>query len=128
MGLDMYARSVPAEHLGDAEVDFELPDECPVEEIYYWRKHPDLHGWMEALYRQKGGAEEAFNCTPVRLREADLDALEVAVRGQQLPLTRGYFFGLSGRDEDEVAADLEFIQFARDALRNGNAVYYTSWW
>lgn len=30
------------------------------EPIAYWRKHPDLHGWMECVWRQKrwrrGGA------------------------------------------------------------------------
>ena len=24
-------------------------------EIAYWRKHPNLHGWMEDLYYKKGG-------------------------------------------------------------------------
>jgi hypothetical protein len=50
MGLDMYAlttsENIPA-------VNFKDPKD--IEELYYWRKHPNLHGWMEALYRLKGG-------------------------------------------------------------------------
>lgn len=29
--------------------DFELPVAC--DETAYWRNHPNLHGWFEALYR-----------------------------------------------------------------------------
>ncbi len=31
-------------------------------QLYYWRKHPELHGWMEKLYRETGGAAQSFNC------------------------------------------------------------------
>ena len=27
------------------------------EELHYWRKHPNLQGWMENLYREKGGQD-----------------------------------------------------------------------
>jgi hypothetical protein len=27
-------------------------------ELAYWRKHPSLHGWMEHLFRAKGGTAE----------------------------------------------------------------------
>ena len=46
--------------------------EGEVEEIAYWRKHNALHGWMESLYRKKGGTEE-FNCIPVELNKTDLE-------------------------------------------------------
>ena len=30
------------------------------EQIGYWRKHPDLHGWMEDLWLGIPGADEAY--------------------------------------------------------------------
>ena len=52
-----------------AEVDFEAG---PSWAVHYWRKHPDLHGWMRALYYAKGGTDQQFNCVNVMLsRGAD---------------------------------------------------------
>ena len=121
MGLDMYAHTtrqqIPA-------VDFCRPEDSA--EFYYWRKHPNLHGWMEQLYRAKGGKAEDFNLVAVRLDEADLDALEQAVKDDNLPETEGFFFGVSR--PEEKAEDLEFIQFAREAIRDGMRVCYYAWW
>ena len=56
----MYAYTAPKAAI-TSEVNFKLDDLPDVEQIHYWRKHPNLHGWMEDLYRAKGGAAE-FNC------------------------------------------------------------------
>jgi len=120
MGLDMYAYKTKAQV---AEHGFVEPDDSV--EIQYWRKHPNLHGWMEELYQRKGGTEE-FNLTTVRLDEADIDALESAVRNDRLPETTGFFFGTS--QPEDKADDLLFISAARQALKEGYAVFYTSWW
>ncbi len=121
MGLDMYACTMseaPAR-----EVDFE--DEGAVQ-IHYWRKHPNLHGWMERLYHDKGGAQELFNCANVQLTSADLANLETAIRAGVLPETTGFFFGAS--DGTEAADDLAFLAKAREALAAGKIVFYSSWW
>jgi len=121
MGLDMYAftttEDVPA-------VDFGRPEN--IQEIHYWRKHPNLHGWMERLYRKKGGQAEDFNVVPVLLTEADLAALRRDVMAERLPVTTGFFFGESRPEEKQ--ADLDFIQKARAAIADGKKVFYTSWW
>ena len=121
MGLDMFAFTTPT--TPRAAVDFDVDDR---REIAYWRKHPDLHGWMEALYRAKGGAEEMFNCVNVALDAADLDALEAAIRAGRLPSTSGPFYGQS--DGSEADDDLAFIERARDAIADGETVFYSSWW
>lgn len=124
MGLDQYAYSCdPGLIKGD--VDFERPEAS--NEIFYWRKHPDLQGWMRNLYASKGGSDEQFNCVPVRLTEEDLNELEEAVRDGDLPRTVGFFFGESNEDEDKEG-DLEFIRLARHELAEGKAVFYYSWW
>ena len=58
--------------------------------LHYWRKHPNLHGWMQDLYYAKGGTAESFNCVPVQLTAEDLDRLETAVRTGTLPDTTGF--------------------------------------
>ena len=126
----MYAFRVKAEDVID---DFNVRDDSmgrkePLEELAYWRKHHDLHGWMEKLYRNKGGDKESFNCVPVRLTEFDLDALQFDLLNDALPETQGFFFGTNPPDLESLKEDLEFIQKARDAIKEGDAVYYDSWW
>jgi hypothetical protein len=121
MGLDMYAFTTTADI---PAVDFDHPEDAA--ELFYWRKHPDLHGSMEAFYRSKGGTGEDFNLSPVRLEPADIDALEAAIRAEELPATTGFFFGESQPEYKQ--RDLDFIEKARAALTTGLKVYYTSWW
>ena len=90
MGLDMYAFTTESEI---PTVDFDAPEDRS--ELHYWRKHPDLHGWMKTIYRGKGGSDESFNCVPVRLDKADLDRLERDIKACALPPTQGFFFGQS---------------------------------
>lgn len=122
MGLDMYV-NITTERF-DTDVDFTPTIECT--ELHYWRKHPNLHGWMEQRYRLKCGTNEIFNCCTLKLTPLDLDELEAAVRNGNLPQTRGFFFGETLGDE--IPDDLEFIRKARGALGNGFTVFYDSWW
>lgn len=121
MGLDMFAFVTTSEI---PEVDFDdVPDTV---ELHYWRKHPNLHGWMERLYRKKGGKEEEFNCATVRLTAKDLAWLSLCVRWHLLPFTTGFFFGESRPEHQQE--DLDFIVKARAAIAEGKNVFYTSWW
>lgn len=130
MGLDMFVWCVKAEDIVD---DLTIRSEedgrkSELEELFYWRKHHDLHGWMEQLYRAKGGTKESFNCVPVRLHESDLDALQIDLLNRALPETTGFFFGNNPPNAESLSRDLKFIQKARDAISDGYAVYYDSWW
>ena len=118
MGLDQnaYARSGVINNAVDfdsEETDFEFA---------YWRKHANLQGWMEGLYRQKGGTDPDFNCVNLQLTLEDLDALAEAT----LSHTTGFFFGET-TDED-LARDKVFIADARLRISNGESVYYTAWY
>lgn len=121
MGLDMFAYATFADIAGS--VDFDVKDAT---QLHYWRKHPDLHGWMSLLYREKDGSNSEFNCVNVRLDERDLDQLEADIKEKRLPRTAGFFFGESDGSESED--DLAFIGKAREALITGATVFYTSWW
>ncbi len=121
MGLDMYA-CITKTPIGD--VDFKVPEDA--QDIAYWRKHPNLHGWMSRRYFEKGGSDRRFNCNTLRLDAVDLDDLERAVKGNELPDTTGFFYGVSG--PEQIPDDLAFIARAREALAAGYQVYYDSWW
>ena len=120
MGLDMYAYKTREQV---TEYGFDFPDDTI--KIGYWRKHPNLHGWMERLYRLKGGDEE-FNCVTLRLDLADINALEKVVINNRLPHTEGFLFGESRPENKEL--DLAFIKAARQAISEGYIIVYTSWW
>ena len=99
---------------------------CDKEEIQYWRKHPNLQGWMENLYNQKGGEDE-FNCANVQLTWEDLEQLEKDIKDGNLPETCGFFFG-DDSDEEYKEETLDWIQRSLDSIKDGYDVYYSSWW
>jgi hypothetical protein len=122
MGLDMFAFET-TEQLR-RPVDFDDPGS--LKELHYWRKHPNLHGWMQRLYLAKGGQDEDFNLSALALDSADLDRLEAVILANKLPKTTGFFFGAS--DSSEREDDLVFIRKARKALASGKTVFYVASW
>lgn len=106
-------------------------------EIAYWRKHPNLQGWMEQLWNEKGrpgggsGQEpdwgSDFNGVELELTWEDIDRLEQAVRDSALPSTQGFFFG-NPSDDHYREQDLEFCRLARAELFLGLKVFYNSSW
>ena len=143
MGLDMYAhvgvKKGQREQYWD-QYGQEVAEDQKVSkprEIAYWRKHPNLHGWMEQLWIRKLAAEgktpqdsewgSSFNGVELELTWEDLEDLERAVTHGQLPTTGGFFFG-NPVDEHYRKQDLEFIKNARAELFLGLKVFYNSSW
>ncbi len=103
-------------------------------ELAYWRKHPNLHGWMERLWNEKGcpGLEAGFNDImfngiELELTFDDVVKLEEDIKNNKLPETTGFFFG-NNRDEYYKAQDLEFVYEAKSRLFLGQKVFYNSSW
>jgi hypothetical protein len=100
-------------------------------EIAYWRKHPNLHGWMARLWLAREGNElrelDNFNGIELELDADDLDLLEYVVKARELPATSGFFFG-NDADDYYYEDDLKFIQMARAELFLGLKVFYNSSW
>ena len=123
MGLDMYAYTA-------AEPNQDWHDNNH-REIAYWRKHPNLHGWMEQLWHSRGGHapsdDPTFNGIELELTWQDLDDLEQAIINKQLPHTSGFFFGTPS-DDYYYQQDLEFVKNARAELFLGLKVFYNSSW
>ena len=139
MGLDMYAYSAnkagaQTEYWDSGEfVGEEFKSTCTKpKEIMYWRKHPNLHGWMENLWQRKGrpGAEsdsEMFNGIELELTWEDLMELEYDIAHKALPSTTGFFFG-DDSDAYYKKQDQEFIKEAKADLLCGLKVFYNSSW
>jgi len=116
MGLDMYAYAAT-----------QANDSATVQrEIAYWRKHPNLHGWMRRLWESKGNQGE-FNGDELELTWEDLDNLEHAVTHKQLPSTSGFFFG-NNSDDRYQKQDLAFVRNAKAEIFTGLKVFYNSSW
>ena len=127
MGLDMYAYTA-----AKASTDCDSGEQ---RELAYWRKHPNLHGWMEQLWEAKGRPgiidtsyqDVMFNGVEVELTWDDLDQLEEDIKNGRLPSTTGFFFG-DNSDDYYQSQDLEFIRQARAELFTGLKVFYNSSW
>lgn len=133
MGLDMYGYTMPVSFVGERQTDVKAKngeEHAVVEktDIAYWRKFNHLHGWMENLYYAKGGKAKSFNCCNVRLELADLDRLEQALDENTLEHTPGFFFGGEEIYPEDITETRQFIQKGREAINNGLAVFYDSWW
>ena len=125
MGLDQYAYKVKRVR---RLTDFEYPKNALVDKDFdYWRKFYGLQNWMENLYREKGGNKCIFNCVPLRLTEQDLDRLERDSK-EDVFYSERYCETLVKEKEYEGEHLKAFIQNAKQALFEGYAVYYNSWW
>lgn len=140
MGLDMYAYVAAKagqqdEFYEGAEYDKDTnqmvnPAVNRPRQICYWRKHPNLHGWMERLWDAKGDhgrTGQDFNGVELELTYEDLDELEYAIQNDRLPATSGFFFG-DGADDYYKPSDLKFVQEARAEMFLGLKVFYNSSW
>lgn len=99
-------------------------------EIAYWRKHPNLQGWMEQLYIDKTNhTDHSFNGIELELTWEDIEKLEQDIKGGVMSKldTTGFFFG-DPSDDYYREQDLEFIKNAKAELFCGLKVFYNSSW
>ena len=138
MGLDMYAytaaRAGQQDEFYEGAVlnenkDYVNPTVTKPREIAYWRKHPNLHGWMEQLAESKNLKYDTFNGVELELTHEDLDKLERDIKSGTVASldTKGFFFG-DPSDDYYNEKDLEFIKNARAELFLGLKVFYNSSW
>jgi hypothetical protein len=109
MGLDSYVRHIPQEDIID---DFSYNHEHEHNEVAYWRKNYEIHQFFKERYIQRGGTDKDFNCCPIRITQADVDALKAYSRVQP-------------ERDDSIH---RFIYDAQMYLDDGNALYFSSWY
>lgn len=133
MGLDQYAYVA-----SKANDDWDNR-----QEIAYWRKHPNLQGWMEKLWLKKINVptdasdrfienklpETDFNGIEIELTWDDIDKLEKDIKsGVVAGLdTTGFFFGKPS-DDVYYEQDLKFCIDAKAECFLGRKVFYNSSW
>jgi hypothetical protein len=130
MGLDMYLRGDI--YIGAFDANYTpKPLPCLESESYrlgYWRKHPNLHGYIVRTFAS--GKDE---CQEIPLSEADIVKIMDAIRAEELPFTKGFFFGASEGTPEEMAEDLDIFQRALDWMRTEkkgffrSVIYQASW-
>ena len=96
-------------------------------ELAYWRKHPNLHGYIVRQFA--GGVDK---CQNIPLTATDLLDIIEASRSRQLPHTEGFFFGVSNMDEDEIELDVMQLSKVLDWLKEDTSLlrtvhYQASW-
>ncbi len=122
MGLDMYFFRVP-KGMGPET-------ECKIE-IKYFRKHSDLHGWLEEEWRKQSekntNAEwSAFNCVYLEITPGILVRLKDYMTLTDKKRYEGFFWGAS--DDEQWQETRELIARIEDIIKSGDKVYYYSWW
>ncbi|MEO5913338.1 MAG: hypothetical protein ABIS50_03830 [Luteolibacter sp.] len=65
-------------------------------DLGYWRKHPDLHGYIVENFAN--GVDE---CQPIDLSGDAIGQIVIAISEDRLPHTEGFFFGQSENDEEQ---------------------------
>jgi len=121
MGLDQYAYIA-----SKAGTDY---DDNSRQEISYWRKHPNLQGWMENLAQAKGLEYDTFNGVELELTWEDIDRLEKDIKSGVVSNmgTTGFFFG-NPSDDYYHEHDLQFCVDAKAELFLKRKVFYNSSW
>lgn len=125
MGLDQYAYIA-----SKADSDYNSR-----QEIAYWRKHPNLQGWMGNLWKSKGSSGEpsvwgsSFNGVEIELTWEDIDKLEKDIKSGEVSRlgTTGFFFG-NPSDDVYYEQDLKFCIDAKAEVFLGRKVFYNSSW
>lgn len=133
MGLDMYLRGEKSlSTWNDKNPRFEDDKRvCEVVvELGYWRKHPNLHGFIVNQF-----AEGVDECQPIELSEEDIEQILLAIDAKQLPETSGFFFGQSDDSEEQREVDRKIFKDALEWVRTRTpgsgewktVVYRASW-
>ena len=138
MGLDMYLVG-EVYHEGASFNNTPNPDDprekidCyPVQssrlECGYWRKHPDLHGYIVNTF-----ADGEDKCQKIYLTAEECNQVADALLKDELPHTEGFFFGKSEWHEETKKEDAEqFRKAARWLEKHAkswrhNLFYQASW-
>ncbi len=74
-------------------------------EAGYWRKHPDLHGYIVQHFSYDGDD----NCQPIELSVKDMRQIIQAIETDELPHTEGFFFGESENDQEQKNDAIEIF-------------------
>jgi hypothetical protein len=96
---------------------------CDDEEIGYWRKHPNLHGFIVQTF-----ADGIDKCQKIPLTLSDVKKIIFATKNKMLPLTTGFFFGQSYPEYDQDTLDIFEVAKKRLEKDPDCELYYRASW
>jgi hypothetical protein len=131
MGLDMmlYAREVIEE--GD-----DVSEDARQIEIGTWRKHPDLHSYIETLWRAETGSTEDFNCIDYKLSRKQIIDIILLTVTETMPKSKGGFFFSESKLTD-ISHTITLMGSALSYIDKHTSypddvpeyeIFYSSWW
>jgi hypothetical protein len=91
-------------------------------ELGYWRKHPDLHGFIVEMF-----ADGKDECQEIELDVDQMRMIIEAIRENRLPHTTGFFFGSSENDEEQKNEAIASFERAIAWLEDGKGKDATEW-
>ena len=98
-------------------------------EIQYFRKHSDLHGWLQDEWlktQPKDTDPDEFNCTDFPITQEILDGMKELCEQDEHEHYSGFFWGESKDSDWEETKEL--CKNIQNRLDNGESVIYRSWW
>lgn len=135
MGLDMYltgekymARDFVNPDNNEKEDGFRIDSKRL--ELGYWRKHPNLHGFIVQTF-----ADGVDQCQEIFLGPDKIDKIIAACRKMELPHTTGFFFGESEMTPEQMEEDVLTFEQAKAWVEDKDrpkgefrhVVYQASW-
>ena len=105
MGLDMYLTGEKFVMATGLQEDG-FPLRSKTLELGYWRKHPNLHGYIVQSFAR--GEDE---CQEIDLSD-HLGAIIAAIQARDLPHTTGFLFGVSDPSDERMAEDIAIFERA----------------
>ena len=99
--------------------------------LHHWENNRYLNGVCREIYRRRKGDCGRFNCVYMRLATVDIDLIENIILTDRIKgyADSGYFFDNTlAYTEDNRQDDLNFITKARQAIKDGDVIYYHSYW
>jgi hypothetical protein len=127
MGLDMYLNGRKYFYSDNQAKEDGYRVSEHVLELGYWRKHPNLHGFIVREF-----ADGVDECQDIPL---DVDALKKIIKATSddaLPHTEGFFFGVSDPEDKEptlrIMADaIKWLNHEDSKNESRSVIYRASW-
>lgn len=95
------------------------------EEIYYYRKHADLNGLLEKIWKKDH--TENFNCSDMEITDDVVKKIEEVVNSSEQKKYTGFFWGESTKEQWADTKN-KLIPLLKEHLRKGDKITYLASW
>ena len=126
MGLDMYLKGEKFAQFNKPRQEDGFNISSIILELGYWRKHPNLHGFIVEQF-----ANGVDTCQRINLTADNVRQIIKAIKKRSLPHTEGFFFGTSDPSDDQSSIEilekaLKWLETEDD--RFDREIYYQASW